>query len=447
MNEKVAKALSYVDETYIAAAARGKRKKTTYWIGAAAAVLALAFLFHTVGTPLVLTAHAVATASEPRHAGQADSQTAKDAAAQLADFFTAGSAQFLTTEGSENLLWSPVNAYIGLSMLTELTAGESQQQILDLFGAADADTLRAQVRAVWESVYYNGNKGNEVSVLANSLWLEKGLSYQPTAIDRLADDYYASVYRGDLGSATMNRAIAAWIDSNTAGFLKNATANIQLSPETVLALYSTIYFQAKWYDQFSSNHNTQAVFHTPDGDVTATFMNKNLAQMTYYWDDTFGAVSLSLKNGSRMWFILPDEGRTTADVLADGQYMQMLQQQNWENDKYMMVNLSVPKFDVSSTMDLKDGLQQLGVTDMFTLGAADFSAITGDVPLFLSAANQSVRVQIDEEGVKAAAYIELPACGSAAPPDEIIDFVVDRPFLFAITKGALPLFMGTVNRP
>ena len=176
-------------------------------------------------------------------------------------------------------------------------------------------------------------------------------------------------------------------------------------------------------------------------------MNKSLAQMTYYWGDTFGAVSLSLKNGSRMWFILPDEGRTTADVLSDGQYMQMLQQQNWENDKYMMVNLSVPKFDVSSTMDLKDGLQQLGVTDVFTLGAADFSEITGDVPLFLSAASQSVRVQIDEEGVKAAAYIELPACGSAAPPDEIIDFVLDRPFLFAITKGSLPLFVGTVNRP
>ena len=113
----------------------------------------------------------------------------------------------------------------------------------------------------------------------------------------------------------------------------------------------------------------------------------------------------------------------------------------------MMVNLSVPKFDVSSTMDLKDGLQQMGVTDVFTMGHADFSAITGDTPLFLSAANQSVRVQIDEEGVKAAAYIELPLYGSAAPPDEIIDFVVDRPFLFAITKSSIPLFMGTVHQP
>ena len=60
---------------------------------------------------------------------------------------------------------------------------------------------------------------------------------------------------------------------------------------------------------------------------------------------------------------------------------------------------------------------------------------------------QRVRVQIDEEGVKAAAYIEFVGVGSAEPPDEIVDFVVDRPFLFAITRSSVPLFMGAVNQP
>ena len=44
-------------------------------------------------------------------------------------------------------------------------------------------------------------------------------------------------------------------------------------------------------------------------------------------------------------------------------------------------------------------------------------------------------MQIDEEGVKAATYIEFPGAGSAEPPEEIIDFVLDRPFLFVITNG------------
>ena len=469
MNEKVAKALGYVDEKYVTAAAKRKKKKAAkYWISAVAAVLALVLLFNLPSMPMVISAKAVSIASESRQMQRPDlddykdrdqwradrekweaeqkflSSTTRETVDALTPFFTNGSAQFLSTQGSENLLWSPINAYIGLALMTELTDGASRQQILDLFGARDIDALRQQVGAVWESAY--NDNGHEVSTLANSLWLENGLNYQQDTMDNIAYYYYASVYQGDLGSQKINNAIGAWINNNTGGFLKKSTANVSLSPDTILALYSTIYFQSKWVNEFSAKNNTQAVFHAPEGDVTATFMNKKLSTMYYYWGDKFSAVRMWLENGSAMWFILPDEGYTTADVLLDGQYMQMLQQQDWENEKYMMVNLSVPKFDVSSTIDLRNGLQQMGVTDVFSLSSADFSAITGDTPVYLAAANQSVRVQIDEEGVKAAAYIEFIGAGSAAPPDEIIDFVLDRPFLFAITTG-FPLFIGTVNHP
>ena len=470
MNEKVAKALGYVDEKYVTAAAKRKKKKAAkYWISAVAAVLALVLLFNLPSMPMVISAKAVSIASESRQMQRPDlddykdrdqwradrekweaeqkflSSTTRETVDALAPFFTNGSAQFLSTQGSENQLWSPINAYIGLALMTELTDGASRQQILDLFGARDIDALRQQVGAVWESAY--NDNGHEISTLANSLWLENGLNYQKDTMDNIAYYYYASVYQGDLGSQKINNAIGAWINNNTGGFLKKSTSNVNLSPDTILALYSTIYFQAKWQDEFSASKNTQDTFHAPNGDKTVTFMNKKLAQMNYYYGDNFSAVALSLKNGSRMWFILPDEGYTTADVLADGQYMQMVLQQDWENEKWMKVNLSVPKFDVNSTMDLKGGLQEMGVTDVFNEGAANFSEITGNVPIFLTAANQSVRVQIDEEGVKAAAYIEFPGATSPAPPEEIIDFILDRPFIFAITTDNIPLFMGTVNNP
>ena len=469
MNEKVAKALSYVDEKYVTDAAKQKKKKTKYWISAVAAVLALVLLFNLPRMPMAISAKAVSIASESRQMQRPDlnnykdrdqwradmdkwsaeqtflSRTTKETVEALVPFFTNGSAQFLSTQGSENLLWSPINAYIGLSMITELTDGASRQQILDLFGARDIDALRQQVSAIWESSH--NDNGHEISTLANSLWLEDGLNYSQDTMDDLAYYYYASVYQGDLGSQEINSAIGAWIDNNTGGFLKKSTSNVNLSPNTILALYSTIYFQAKWQDQFNQANNKSDVFHAPDGDKTATFMNKKLAQMDYYYGDKFSAVALSLKNGSRMWFILPDEGYTTADVLADGQYMQMVLQQDWENTKWMKVNLSVPKFDVNSTLNLKAGLQEMGVTDVFNEATSNFTEITGDVPIYLTAANQSVRVQIDEEGVKAAAYIEFPGATSPMPPEEIIDFVLDRPFIFAITTESIPLFIGTVNNP
>ena len=60
----------------------------------------------------------------------------------------------------------------------------------------------------------------------------------------------------------------------------------------------------------------------------------------------------------------------------------------------------------------------------------------------------AARVAIDEEGVTAAAYTVMMMAGAAAPPEEEMDFVLDRPFLFAITGAdGLPLFVGVVNRP
>ena len=351
------------------------------------------------------------------------------------------------SEKNENALWSPINAYIGLSMLAEITDGDSRNEILDLFGVSDIETLRNQVSAVWESVYEDD--GNEISTLANSLWLKDGLNYNQDTMNNLAYHYYASVYQADLGSNSANKSIGNWLNKNTGGLLKDSTDKIDLSPDTVLALYSTLFFQAKWGDEFDRSNNTQDIFHGVSGDTNVTYMNKKLFQMNYYWHDDYSAVALSLKNGSTMWFILPDEGKTTADVLSDGAYGEMISSGNgeegWQNKKYMKVNLSVPKFDVSSSVNLKDGLNKMGVTKVFDIERSDFTAITSDTPVYVTAVTQSARVEIDEKGVKAAAYIEIPGSGAEMPPEEIIDFILDRPFVFVISKGNLPLFTGVVN--
>lgn len=469
--EKILTALEQISDKHLQEAEKPpKKKKKAIFRMAVAAVLVVAVgITWLARSGRRIAAYAVAEASKPRVMAQPDhddyddwekwkedyalwseevssrQEPLRQAAAGLHSFFSEGNRLFLDTDGSENKLWSPVNAYIGLAMTAELTGGETRQQLLDLFGTEDMESLRKQVSVVWESVYQDDS--HEISVLANSLWLQKGLKYHQEAMDVLAYHYYASVYQAELGSRQANKDIAAWINNNTGNFLKESADAIDLSPETVMALYSTLYFQAKWSNEFSSKNNTEGNFYTPDGTVTAEYMNKKEYQTNYYWGETFAAVNLWLKNGCSMWFVLPDEDKTVADVLEDGTYMDMISGDTWENVKYMKVNLSVPKFDVSSTMDLSSGLKELGAVDVFTENAADFTELTGDTPLYLTGANQSVRVQIDEKGVKAAAYIELPAAGSAAPPKEIVDFVLDRPFLFVITDGLIPLFAGCVNQP
>ena len=81
---------------------------------------------------------------------------------------------------------------------------------------------------------------------------------------------------------------------------------------------------------------------------------------------------------------------------------------------------------------------------------ADFSPLTAEPQeLFLSQAQHDVRVTVDEEGVEAAAYTVLAAnAASAFSEPQELDFILDRPFLFAITTyNGLPLFVGIVNQP
>ena len=462
MNEHIHEALNEISEAHITEAAKKKKRKGAIFLRIAAVAAALAIIIGVFQLPRPVMAKAVSLADDCRvparpkwndyedrdefradlAAWEADrnarSESRKAALSGLQDFFTEANSKFLS--GNDNAVWSPANAYIGLAMVAELTEGNSRQQILELLGSKNTDTLRSQVSALWESAYKDGN---EASHLANSLWLQKGLNYRQDTMDALSYHYYADVYQTNLKNA--GGAIGAWLNNQTGGLLRNAKATIP--EDAVLALYSTLYFQSKWSSQFNASNNTKDVFHAPGGDKIITYMNKKLAMMDYYYGDCFSAVRMGLKNGSSMWFILPDEGYAPADVLEDGQYMDMLLGNNWENVKYMKVNLSVPKFDVSGQQDLAKGLKEMGVTDVFDLNTSNFSAITSDTPIYLTAANQAVRVQIDEEGVKAAAYIEFPGATSPAPPEEIIDFVLDRPFLFVISDDFIPLFAGVVNEP
>lgn len=386
-------------------------------------------------------------------AWQADRKAQRDQPEGYADglesFFGSSIREFLSSSNGENKVYSPLNVYMSLAMLAEATDGESRQQILALLGSESIDALRSQAASVWNANY--SNDGAVTSILANSLWLNEAVDFNQTTMDSLAENYYASSFRGEMGSDAFNQALRDWINEQTGGLLEAQTEGLSMTPETVMALASTIYYRAKWHSGFSESRTDKGLFHlfSADGEsVECDFMHKS-GSNTYYWAEQFGAVSLSLEGSGKMWFLLPDEGVSIDDLLADGQTMEFLNNDgNWEDNKHLIVNLSVPKFDVASDFDLGEGLRALGITDVFDIETADFSPVTSEAAeIFLSKADHAARVAIDEEGVTAAAYTVMMAAGAAEPPEEEMDFVLDRPFLFAITgQDGLPLFVGIVNQ-
>ena len=456
-HEKLSNALEQISDVHVAEAAKGKKRSRLPWIGAVAAVLALVLVFHGTGFPLAVQAKAVAQADYPKYQWVYRGDDMDPIREQLFDFFIRSMSQTLSGAEGTNQAYSPANLYMALSVVAELTEGQTQNQILNAVGAKNIETLRQQTNTLWNACYFDDK---DQTLLANSVWLDKDLSYDQSVMDTLAENYYTSVYGGDFGSDKTNKAIANWINSQTGGLLKNSTKSIDLDPATVLAVYSTVFYRAMWThnSEFSPSNNETGIFHAPSGDMDVTYMNKKLYQTYYYWGEDYGAIRLNLKDGSDMWFILPDGDKTVDDVLASEEYARMILESNGpnrpENSKYMKVNLSVPKFDIQASGDLKEDVQALGITNIFDPGKSDFSGSVrmdpGSFPAFVyvEEVNQATRVTIDEKGVTAASYIEMPGAGAAMPPEEIIDFVLDRPFLFVISnRYGIPLFAGVVNEP
>lgn len=353
-------------------------------------------------------------------------------------------SRFLTDSDGKNLVYSPANLYIALSMLAEITDGKSRSQILELTGFDNIEALRRQAAGLWKALYQND--GATAAVLANSLWINSGAEFKDDTISRLADEYFASVYRGDLADERVLESIRNWLNEQTGGLLKEAADDFAVDPETIMLLCSTLYFNARWENEFDPDKNDRRIFHGLNGESEEEFMNGET--MMCYFGENYTSVCLSFVGGCNMWFVLPDEGKTVDDVLKSGEYLNMVSNSiDWENSRYLHVNVSAPKFDVSSDMDLIGGLRELGVGDIFEAENADFSSLCaeGYGGIRVDRVQHSARVVIDEEGCTAAAFTAVGFDTGGILPDDEMDFVLDRPFAFVITSGNGVLFAGTVN--
>lgn len=503
MDERMNEALDYISDKHIHEAAAYKGRHRPYWIGAVAAVLAIVLCWgllwqgtkesvNPTGAPIIMnpTTSTPTAPSPTRPIGPVLTPLANQVAAptypqmvkcpvftpemsdveyydalsawresrreqydqpdgyadSLTDFWAKSIPQFLSGEG--NRVYSPVNVYLALAMLAEVTDGTSRQQVLDLLGADSIEALRTQAGHVWNAHY--SDDGKTTSLLANSLWLDDAYDFNSDTVQTLASSYYASVFHGDLGTEEMNEQLRAWLNAQTGGLLEEQSKNTELNPASVFALASTLYFATDWDGGFNEARTADRIFHSPDQDLTVSFMNQTITDGIYYWGTDFGAVQLPLSSGS-MCLILPDEGKTVEDVLASSDYLKMTQAPGeWANQKKFKIELAMPKFDVSSQSDLISGMKNLGLTEVFDPSRANFSALTSAPDLFVGKIDHAVRVAVDEEGVLAAAYTVMDIPAGSAPPTEKdeIEFVLDRPFMFVVSShDALPLFAGVVEQP
>lgn len=470
--KNILNALNGVDEELVEGAiSRKKRPRRALWIGAIAAalalVIALGLFFDPWGGSLGISAQALALAPYPalgrggtvgrsiqRLSGGAqriklrqEQQALAGQAPEPWEALRQITVALLSREGTDNKLCSPLNLYLDLALLAESGEGRTREQILSLLGEDSIEQLRTDAKALWLANYRDDGTG--VCVLANSLWLDRSRSYQQETVTRLARDYYASVYRGEMGTSELDQDLQTWLSRQTGGALDEQASGLTTEADTSFLLLSSVAFSADWTKAFSPRETESKRFFGAAEDVEADFMMEHAELGTdclSFRGDRFSGARKLLKDGSAVWFFLPEAGTgaTPEELADDGQLWSMLQDpENTADWEYPDLSLEVPRLELSVQTELTDSLRSLGITDVFDKDLADLSPLTGAQDgTYLARADHAVSLSLGEDGCRASSYTVLDFTKYG------YGFTLDRPFLLILTNPqGLPLFCGVVNQP
>lgn len=359
----------------------------------------------------------------------------------LKDFSYISASKILENQ-TKNITYSPVSLYMALSFAGTGAAGATQKEILSVLGAGDkkADYISEQNGRLFRLLYAD----NEIGKLkiANSLWLNKGISFKKNFLEGAVKNFYASLYNIDFADKNSSKLMSDWISKNTNGIL---APKVDLDKEQLMSIINTIYYKDQWVDKFEEKETKPDTFYLKNGqEVKCDFMNSSYVTHSFTRGEGYTSSALGLKNSGSMVFVLPDKDVSIDSLLKSPEKAAKLFEE--ENSIHGKVIFQIPKFSFGSSLSLKEALNSLGIKEAFK-NNADFSGIT-EGTAFISNMKQENHIAIDEKGVEAAAFTQIDYAGSAPPKDEKAEMILNRPFIFFIkdNTGNI-LFVGIVNNP
>lgn len=384
-----------------------------------------------------------------------DQDVAQDEANGFALRFT--EALLKQKKEGENLIASPYSAWLPLAALVNGCSGETQEQLLKVIGEAgiDAETLNQMVKAVnaglsqeerRKSYEEYGETFESPLKIANALFVQKDAAVNQTFAQLFSDNYDGKLFSVDFSDSSAANAINSWASEKTDGKITEIVDSFDA--DTVAAIANALYFSDSWSNQFLEENTTEGTFHGAKQDEDAEFMNQKLSDGIYYEDETMQAVVLWTTSGGQMVLCLPKDGYSAEEAL---QSLTTEKLQKISGAEYRCVQLSLPKFKLESkTFSIKEALEAMGVPLMQATDAA-LTEVLDNEALYISSAQQSAMVEVDENGLTAAAVTVMGLEKMVLMPEtDPIELTFDSPFAFVLTgngedAGDQILFTGVVN--
>lgn len=362
------------------------------------------------------------------------------------DFYKAA----LTSGG--NAVVSPASILMALSMARVGAAGQTASQMDTVLHSPSPSALNSLDQALAGlSGTFKDQEGNDLEVtlrIANAPFAQRDYKFVQAFLDTLASQYGAGIRLVDFkaDSAGAVRDINKWVSDKTEARIPELLD--KLDPATRLVLVNAIYMKAPWLAPFPESATEPAPFTRLDGSkVSVPTMSETVHDGRYASGSGWQAVELPYLGGSlAMTIVVPQDLAAFEKTLSATRFAEITDALN-----QTYISLSLPRFKAETKSELSAALATMGMPLAFDPKKADFSGITTQEPLYISAVVHQANISVDEKGTEASAATAVVMMAGAAPGPQQEPTVVhvDRPFIFAVrdTKTGAILFLGRVVDP
>ncbi|CAG6022607.1 unnamed protein product [Menidia menidia] len=356
-------------------------------------------------------------------------------------------AQLTKSSAERSLAFSPYGVASVLAMAQLGADGSTYQALTNAMGFS----LKERGMPQQQRLLQRSLAREEGLDIASGVMVERKMSLEKGYRRALAKTFRSHPHQVDFTNPDQAvDIINAWVSDHTSGAIPEFLASGSLSDETRLVILNALHFQHLWKVPFDPKLTQERLFHCANGSTVPVHMMRLTNRFNYGEFVTPDGVDYDVievpYEGDSMSMLLVSPFEPEVPLSALSADLSSLRIQQWRSEmKNAKRQLAMPRFSLSSEVNLKTALRDMGLGHIFNLATADFTRITSDERLCVSKVLQRVKIEVNEQGTKGAAATAAIMFSRMA----VEEITLDRPFLFLIQHkhtGTI-LFMGQFNQP
>ncbi|KAG9485842.1 hypothetical protein GDO78_008755, partial [Eleutherodactylus coqui] len=331
-----------------------------------------------------------------------------------------------------NVAMSPFSITLGLLQLALGAENQTEKMIMETLHVESLQCLHEKLQKVTKRL-------TETSLnIATRMYVKKEFPIKQTFLKRSAKLYGTKPVNLKQHMKQNVEAINKWVKDATRGniphFLSNVPSNV------VLMLLNAIHFKGMWRNRFDPTKTVPDVFNINDEEmVMVDMMQSARYPLSYFVHEKLDSqvARLPFKGNMSFVIIMPNNMNwNLSRILVNLNRTELYTRFHKEKP----TSIKIPKLNLDFKLELTHVLSNLGLGQLFS--HPNLKGISEE-PLFVSSVEHQATLQLNEDGVEAAAATAVVMSRSLST------FSINRPFLYFLFDDITgqTLFQGYVRNP